>query len=528
MSRKQIFDKLVLGILFAMIGLLASTYVLTTPEIALNRDEAALGYNAQLLAQSGVDEWGREWPLALESFGDFKLPGYSWLMSLVYTVYPTYSHTILRLPSFLAFLSLILAQYLWARRLHRHSLTGLFTATLLVASPVFIHYGQFAFESMVSLALFVHGAFLVLWKRARIPTVFGISMLGVSMFFYNSPLIILPFFAGLVLAWNGVFKLRSWILSASIIAVWIGVFTLLTPVLGQKEGITIFSDIQLVDAYPQYQSSLPAQLRPILGHRYGFYLTAIIENYVRSLDPRFAYFSGGSHPWHVLGTTAHLWPFMIPLVLMAVAGVLYTQLRDLPTRLRSGFATRPGIWLVGLLLISIGPAVITTDAPHATRSLLFFFLSIVLSGYSIEYCVARLESPKSGMLATMVLGMITLFAVMQGGWYAYRFQSQMPHESRREFHGGLAAALRPFLDSGEMVAVVDPDGYQYIHVAWDLEIPSHQYFETIVRQQPDQNGFRYGERILGVHFIAHAADPTEASHILSWNDSENSWQELTP
>jgi hypothetical protein len=42
---------------------------------ALNRDEAAIGYNAMLLSQTGLDEWGRSWPLALESFGGYKLPG---------------------------------------------------------------------------------------------------------------------------------------------------------------------------------------------------------------------------------------------------------------------------------------------------------------------------------------------------------------------------------------------------------------------------------------------------------------------
>ncbi|KKU82941.1 MAG: hypothetical protein UY10_C0019G0001, partial [Microgenomates group bacterium GW2011_GWA2_47_8] len=44
--------------------------------LALNRDEAALAYNAVLLAETGKDEWGRSWPLALQSFGDFKLIGY--------------------------------------------------------------------------------------------------------------------------------------------------------------------------------------------------------------------------------------------------------------------------------------------------------------------------------------------------------------------------------------------------------------------------------------------------------------------
>ena len=39
----------------------------------LNRDEAALGYNAFSLLETGKDEWGKQWPIVFRSFGDYKL-----------------------------------------------------------------------------------------------------------------------------------------------------------------------------------------------------------------------------------------------------------------------------------------------------------------------------------------------------------------------------------------------------------------------------------------------------------------------
>ena len=41
---------------------------------ALNADEAAIGYNAYSLLETGKDEHGNSWPIHFQSFNDFK-PG---------------------------------------------------------------------------------------------------------------------------------------------------------------------------------------------------------------------------------------------------------------------------------------------------------------------------------------------------------------------------------------------------------------------------------------------------------------------
>src|SRR3989304_30788 len=43
------------------------------------QDEAGLGYDAYSLLLTGKDQWGVSWPLILRSFGDFKMPLYSYL-----------------------------------------------------------------------------------------------------------------------------------------------------------------------------------------------------------------------------------------------------------------------------------------------------------------------------------------------------------------------------------------------------------------------------------------------------------------
>src|SRR3989344_5696380 len=46
----------------------------------LNADEAAIGYNAWSLIQTGKDEHGESWPLVFRSFDDYKPPVYFYLV----------------------------------------------------------------------------------------------------------------------------------------------------------------------------------------------------------------------------------------------------------------------------------------------------------------------------------------------------------------------------------------------------------------------------------------------------------------
>src|SRR5258708_21633618 len=106
----------------------------------LNRDEGALAYNALLLKETGKDEWGKSWPLALESFGDYKLPGYPWLLIGTFTIFG-YNDTAVRFPSVLAGTFLVLAAYFFARKvLHFEQAFSVLAAFLVAIEPVFFFY----------------------------------------------------------------------------------------------------------------------------------------------------------------------------------------------------------------------------------------------------------------------------------------------------------------------------------------------------------------------------------------------------
>src|SRR3990170_7487222 len=64
---------------------------------ALNADEAAIGYNAYSLIQTGMDEHGNSWPIHFQSFNDYK-PGLYFYLVLPFVKFSGLNEWAVRIP----------------------------------------------------------------------------------------------------------------------------------------------------------------------------------------------------------------------------------------------------------------------------------------------------------------------------------------------------------------------------------------------------------------------------------------------
>ena len=68
-------------IILTLLGCLLLTFIPKDFPPALNADEAAFGYNAYSLVETGKDEHGNAWPIHFQSFNDYK-PGFYFYLVL--------------------------------------------------------------------------------------------------------------------------------------------------------------------------------------------------------------------------------------------------------------------------------------------------------------------------------------------------------------------------------------------------------------------------------------------------------------
>lgn len=510
-----------------LLGLFFRVYQLSNTAPILNRDEAALGYNAMLLKETGRDEWGISWPITPKSFGDSKLIGYPLLLVGLFQFLPQ-ADWVVRLPAIFAGSLLPILVYFFARQLGLTKTFSLLAALSIVVNPVFIHFSRFAYEAMVALTYFVAATTLIVSPVKHFRCRIMIDLVAALLFFaslltYNTPLLLLPLLIIIIPVQRGVFSANRWLSTVAILSItWVMALLLLLPMLAQKSGISIFSDQTYIQEYPQYRATFNGILQPLLGNQYIYYGKSIITQMLKSLSAHFIVTSGGTHPWHSLRDHGHLsWTLYVGFIL----GLITYGYNLLKNR---QILTKNTHFLILLLIFSLFPASITVDAPHATRSLLFFVLIVLFASYFYQQLIDLIRLTTKGRLFKQLV-LIGLFSttVVTGFVFFTKYLEDYPAQASRVYQAGFYQTVA-VLDKqypNTNIAVVDPGGFQYILLAWYAKYSPVEFFQTIVKQQPNIIGLQYGERLGRYHFIMQATDQSPTENILLfWNDSANRWQ----
>ena len=488
----------ILLILIFLLGLTLRFVKLEQLPAILNRDEAALAYNALLIRETGQDEWQVSAPLVFKSFGDYKLPSYPYLLAFLFNFLPS-NDFVVRLPSALAGSLLIVLAFFFARDvLKLKTRSSLLLALFVALNPVFFFYSRIAFEANLALLLFVTSLFFLLKSKSNY--YLAAFLLFLATLTYNTPLLLLPFILPIIIFQHGLKNYKTWLLPVLLfVAIFLfGAFNF-ASLASQKSGITIFNDQTLWQDFATYRTSLPENYRMILGNKYLFYAKEIGRNFLDSFSLNFLVENGGSHPWHSLPATGHLFYllyFLAIFMLIDLLGEFLIKPADKKMRSRHFICFY-------LLLIALAPSVVTVDSPHATRSLFFFFMLLSLAAMFIDRLSTVFLKHSRTIFTLIILG-LALESAFYYKKYFLDYPQQQPSSLFVEYRDLLFEAEQKYSD--QKISVIDEGGYQYILTAWYLQLPSSDFFSTMKYQDADQINFYYGEQLLRYHFIKNLAD----------------------
>ena len=244
--------KILLAIIF-LFGLALRLFKIVELPAILNRDEAALAYNALLIKESGLDEWQNHWPLTFKSFGDYKLPGYPYLLALLFNILPSNDFST-RLPSVLAGRLLIKVAFYFAKDVLKvKNKSALLMSFLITISPVFFFYSRMAFEANLALLFFVSSLYFLFKNKASF--FLGAVFLFLAVLTYNTALLLLPFLLPVLIYKIGWRQKKQWfkpVFLLLLILLW-GVFSFYT-LATQKSAITIFNDTTTWENFAIYRA----------------------------------------------------------------------------------------------------------------------------------------------------------------------------------------------------------------------------------------------------------------------------------
>lgn len=160
--------------------------------VGFTQDEAGIGFDAYCLLKTGKDTWGKVIPLTLRSFGDFKLPLYSYLAIPSVLIFGLNEFAV-RLPGVILGALAVLATYLMVEKLSGNKKLSLWSALFLALSPWHMPLSRGAFEANLTtffIPLGVYFFYKGLGKSRWM--IFSAFCFGLNLFSYHSARLIIP------------------------------------------------------------------------------------------------------------------------------------------------------------------------------------------------------------------------------------------------------------------------------------------------------------------------------------------------
>lgn len=374
----------------------------------LNADEAAIGYNAYSLLQTGKDEYGQWFPLAFKSFGDYK-PGLYFYLVLPFVGLFGLNEFAVRLPSALLGIGTIILVYFLAKKMFKNGWVGIASAFLLTITPWHIAFSRGSWETNAATFFITLGVYLFIKKIAD-PKYLFFSLLSflISMYIYQSPRLVVPVLGlGLFgLFWKELFaQVKTFWKAYVVMIVILGVLTIplaLQFVGGSGSarfsGLSFLSDIGPENRANELRGehSNPSSLAAKVFHnKITAYAPQFFSHYIDHFRGDFLFINGDPIIRNKVPETGQFYLITVPLLIIGLVGLLK-------------FSSKTK-WVVLIwLLISPIASSMTYQTPNAVRALTMVVPFVLIMGYGFYLVIDWFKNKNIKIL--MVVGLLIIFS----------------------------------------------------------------------------------------------------------------------
>lgn len=476
-------------ILFLFIILISATLrlcgVANTPS-TLNPDEAALGYNAFSILKSGADEHGVKLPLSLQSFGDWKLPVYSYL-DAISIFFLGISKLSVRLPSILAGIGMTVLIYFVAKEIFKNRTIALVASFFLAINPWSIFFSRGAYEVNVATTIFLAGflSLLLFLRESNYYLLFlSFFLFGISMFTQHNYIVFVPIFILTVLFFQRKnFNLnKSFIFAAAffIILMLISYISLFQGGGKKASNLNVFTSPYVLYSRAERLRGDGASpnliIEKVLYNKVtaGSYQFAL--NYLSAFSPTVLFEKGGERLTHNIGDIGYLYVLDAFFFLLGITFLLWKREKSLLLLLLS--------WLFLAPLASA----ITTE--H-TGTRLFTLLPpvILISAYGAYMFIVNIRDRKlrisTGLGLLVLMGVSFIYFV---NYYFVHFNTQRIGFWKYGYEDAvkISQAYKDF-----NVVMRGPENFPYIYFLLLNEYDPIRFRKEVVYYPITKEGFLY-------------------------------------
>jgi hypothetical protein len=491
-------------VLIILLSLVLRFYKLSTYP-ALNADEAAIGYNAYSLLQTGKDEHGNPWPIHFQSFNDYK-PGLYVYMVMPFVATFGLNEWAVRMPGAALGALTVLMVYFLIRELFPEKEEKSFatlSALFIAISPWHIQFSRGGWEVNVS-TFFITAGLLFLLKSFKSKNYLYVSALlfVLSLYTYHASRIVVPLLllGTAYIKRNELFKVKKSVFMSSIFALFLLiplVFDLLGPAgVSRAAGVGLFADPgpknrinELRGEHGNYESDVAV----VFHNKAVNYGIAFLENWASHYHGEFLFLSGDTIQRNKVPETGELYLFEIFTLGIGLFSILKrVGKRQMPDHVRHDEVDGWKI-LLWWLLIAPTAAALTFQSPHALRAENMVIPLEIISAYGLYVlCMWSKNNIRAKNLLFSVYCLLFIVVSWNFTRYIHMYYTHMSKEYPYSSQYGvkeLVDYIDNSSDSSKDVIVTTRYDQPYILFLFYLKYPPAEFQKDHQLTQKDQFGF---------------------------------------
>lgn len=416
-------------------------------------DEAALGYNAYSIMETGKDEYGKVFPFVLRSFDDFKPALYTYLAIPFIKIFGPNTVAV-RLPSAIFGILTVLATYFLVKELFKKweeshlsfqnqvSHIALLTSFLLAISPWHIQFSRIAFESNVAVSFNIFAALFFL-KGLKKPIYLLLSaiLFSANLYTYQSQKVFMPLFVATLIL---IFRKQVLMIAKKYLVTTFIMFVLIClpmvhfsltnkDALSRARGVSVFADVT-----PLLKDNAKRLLEDqknhdvvglLLDNRRIVYLKSIISGYFSHFDLNWLFITGDLARHHAPNMgLLYLWE--LPFLFVGIYVLFFRK--DIDKKIKTFIFA----WF---LLVPI-PASITSGVPHAVRTLNFLPTFQIFTALGILTAISAIATIKY-RARYLIFSMCFLFFIFNFLYFLSQYFIQQNYFHSQEWQYGYKEAI---------------------------------------------------------------------------------------
>lgn len=507
--------KNILLIFIIILAFILRVYKVSEYPAGLNADEAAIGYNAYSLIQTGKDEFGHSWPINFQSFNDFK-PGLYFYLVLPFVKILGLNELAVRLPSVILGTLSVYFLFLLVKKVFDDERLALISSFLLSISPWAIHFSRGGWETNAATFFIIVGVYLFihLFKNQKFSRPQKLSALAecgqvilsslfmvLSMYTYHSARVISPLLIiGLtIFNYKQIFVKRNLknLLITAVLS-----FLLMIPLLKSltsSEGTSRFSGVGIFADKGPYsktnelrgQHGNPNDLYIKVTHnQYLEYGLQFIDNYLRHFNGGFLFINGDEIQRNKVPETGQMYLVEIPFLILGI----YFLLKKRP---------RGWSFILWWLFVSPVASALTFQSPHAIRALNMVIPLVIVTAYGILGLFDYLKKNVRFLSPIIQYSIFIILFLWNVSFYLHQYYIHYPQTYPTAWEYGFKD-LTEYLSKNEnrfdKIYITGKYDQPYILLAFYLRYSPVDFQKEALLTKRDQYGFSTVEHFSKYYF----------------------------